>query len=55
MATPFKYMFDENEQKSSVLIPIKTWAKIDEDFNKLQNKLNFIIGLKGGVSRNRID
>lgn len=47
MATPLKYMVDENGQKTSVLVPIKTWAKIKEDYNKLQNKLNFIIGLKG--------
>lgn len=39
-------MVDEKGQKTSVLVPIKTWTKINEDYNKLQNKLNFIIGLK---------
>jgi hypothetical protein len=46
MATALKYMIDEKGQKTSVLVPIKTWAKINEDYNKLQNKLNFIVGLK---------
>ena len=46
MATPLKYMIDEKGQKTSVLVPIKTWAKINEDYSKLQNKLNFIVGLK---------
>ena len=46
MASALKYMVDEKGQKTSVLVPIKTWTKINEDYNKLQNKLNFIIGLK---------
>lgn len=46
MTTALKYMVDEKGQKTSVLVPIKTWAKINEDYNKLQNKLNFITGLK---------
>ena len=49
MASALKYMVDENGQKTSVLVPIKTWAKINEDFNKLQNKLNFIVGLKDAL------
>ena len=43
MASALKYMVNENGQKTSVLVPIKTWAKINEDYNNLQNKLNFII------------
>ena len=46
MTTALKYMVDEKGQKTSVLVPIKIWAKINEDYNKLQNKLNFITGLK---------
>ena len=46
MAGALKYMVDENGQKTSVLVPIKTWTKINDDYNRLQNKLNFIVGLK---------
>ena len=53
MAAPLKYMVDENGQKTSVLVPIKTWAKINENYNKLQNKLNFIVGLKGAFQELR--
>lgn len=42
-------MIDEKGQKTSVLVPIKTWDKINEDYNKLQNKLNFITGLKAAL------
>ena len=46
MASALKYMIDEKGHKTSVLVPIKTWDKINEDYYKLQNKLNFILGLK---------
>ena len=46
MGSALKYMVDEKGEKTSVLVPIKTWAKINEDYHKLQNKLNFILGLK---------
>lgn len=46
MASTLKYMVDEKGQRTSVLVPIKIWIKINEDYSKLQNKLNFIGGLK---------
>ena len=46
MSDTLKYMVDEKGQKTSVLVPIKTWAKINEDYTRLQNKLNFIVGLR---------
>ena len=46
METPLKYMIDGKGKKTPVLVPINTWTKINEDYSKLQNKLNFIVGLK---------
>jgi hypothetical protein len=43
-------MIDENGEKTSVLVPIKTWDKINDDRSKLQRKLNFILGLKEGIN-----
>lgn len=37
MAAPLKYMVDENGDKTSVLVPIKTWEKINQDYSQLQN------------------
>jgi len=31
MATALKYMIDENGDKTSVLVPLKTWEKINQD------------------------
>ena len=50
MSGAIKYMVDEKGQKTSVLIPIKTWAKINEDYKKLQNKINVILGLNSAFS-----
>jgi hypothetical protein len=46
MASAVKYMVDEKGDKTSVLVPIQTWAKINQDYAKLQNKLSLLVGLK---------
>ncbi len=53
MATALKYMVDENGDKTSVLVPVKTWEKINQDYSKLQNKLNVLIGIKEGLAEVR--
>lgn len=49
MPTVVKYMFDGKGEKTSVIIPIKTWKKINEDFTKLHNKLSVFTGIKNGI------
>lgn len=41
-------MVDEKGVKTSVLVPIKTWQKINEDYSKLQNKIDVLTGIKRG-------
>ena len=50
MAHPVKYMVDQNGEKTSVLVPITTWTKINEDYNKLQNKLKVLPGIKSALN-----
>lgn len=50
MAHPIKYMVNEKGQKTSVLIPLTTWTKINGDFSKLQNKLNVLLGIKSAYA-----
>jgi hypothetical protein len=50
MSRAIKYMVDEKGQKTSVLVPIKTWAKINQDYQKLQNKIKVLVGLKASFS-----
>ncbi len=49
MAQPIKYMVDEKGKKTSVLIPLTTWTKINDDFFKLQNKLKVLMGIKSAL------
>lgn len=50
MAHAIKYMVDEKGQKTSVLVPLNTWTKINEDYNKLQNKLKVLLGIKSAFA-----
>lgn len=43
-------MVDENGQKTSVLIPLTTWTKINTDYTKLQNKLQVLLGIKSAFN-----
>lgn len=43
-------MIDEKGQKTSVLVPLTTWTKINTDFTKLQNKLQVLLGIKSAFT-----
>jgi len=53
MASALKYIVDENGEKTSVLVPLKTWEKINQDYYKLQNKLKVLTGIKEGLAEVR--
>ena len=50
MSTALKYMINEKGDKTSVLVPFKTWEKMNQDFIKLQNKLKVFTDLKEGFN-----
>lgn len=50
MASALKYMIDEKGEKTSVLVPLKTWERINQEYNKLQNKLKVLTGIKEGFN-----
>jgi hypothetical protein len=50
MPVAFKYMVDESGDKTSVIVPIKTWKKINEDYIRLQKKLKMLMGLKNAFT-----
>ena len=43
-------MVDEKGQRTSVLVPLNTWTKINDDFSKLQNKLKVLLGIKSAFN-----
>lgn len=50
MVTELKYIVDENGDRTSVLVPLKTWEKINQDYSKLQNKIKVLTGIKEGLT-----
>ena len=49
MADALKYMIDENGAKTSVVVPLKTWEKLNNEYTRLQNKLKVLTGIKDGL------
>lgn len=50
MASTLKYMVDEKGDKTSVLVPLKTWERINQEYSQLQNKLRVLTGIKEGFN-----
>ncbi len=50
MQQAVKYMVDKKGGKKSVLVPIKTWERINDSYAKLKNKLNILTGIKEGLN-----
>jgi hypothetical protein len=49
MTNSVRYIVDENGEKTSVLVPLKTWEKMNENYAKLHNKLAVLLGIKQGL------
>ena len=50
MAGALKYIVDENGHKTSVLVPITRWEKINQEYSRLQNKLKVFTEINEGLS-----
>ena len=49
MSTAIQYMVNEKGKTTSVLVPLKTWDKINQDYEQLQAKLRLLTGLKDAL------
>ncbi len=50
MATALKYITDDSGQKTTVLVPVKTWQKLNDDYKKLNKKLSILTGIQKGLA-----
>ncbi len=50
MPVALKYMVDEKGTPTSVLVPLKAWEKLNQDYQKLQNKIRVLTGIRAGLS-----
>ena len=53
MSNPIKYMVNDRGTRTSAIVPIKTWMKINDEYRKLQKKLTLLVGLKGALQETR--
>lgn len=44
-----KYIVDEDGHKSSVLVPVKMWEDLNNNYQKLQKKLEILNGISEGL------
>ncbi len=50
MPEALKYIIDNTGQKTSVLIPVKVWEDLNNNYQKLQNKLNILNSISEGLN-----
>lgn len=50
MATALKYIIDDKGEKTSVLVPVKTWKELNENYEKLNKKLSILTGIRQGLA-----
>ncbi len=50
MATATRYITDEKGQKTSVIVPVKAWEKINNNYRLLQNKVKVLTGIQNGLN-----
>jgi len=50
MAEALKYIVNQKGDPTSVLVPLRTWKKINSDYARLQNKLIVLTGIKQGLA-----
>jgi len=49
MSSVLKYIIDDKGQKTSVLVPVKTWDELNENLKKLNKKLTILTGIQQGL------
>ena len=49
MPTPLKYIVDDTGQKTSVLVPVKIWEDLNNNYKKLEQKLKILNGIQQGL------
>lgn len=45
-----QYILDNKGVKTSVIVPFDQWEKINEDYHRLQNKLQVFLSIQEGLA-----
>ena len=50
MATPIQYIVDKEGRKKSVIVPFKQWEELNQRYEKLNNKVQILTGIKEAMN-----
>jgi hypothetical protein len=50
MPEALKYIVNNSGHKTSVLVPVKVWEDLNNNYNKLQKKLSILNGISEGLN-----
>ena len=50
MPDALKYIINNSGHKTSVLVPVKVWEDLNNNYRKLQKKLNILNGITEGLN-----
>ena len=50
MPEALKYIVNNSGHKNSVLVPVKVWEDLNNNYQKLQKKLNILNGISEGLN-----
>ena len=50
MPGALKYIVDDSGNKTSVLVPVKVWEDLNNNYAKLQSKLTILSGIDDGLT-----
>lgn len=53
MPNTLKYMINDKGAKTAVLVPLKVWERINDNHNKLQNKIRVLTGIRNSLKEVR--
>ena len=53
MPDALKYIIDNSGHKTSVLVPVKVWEDLNNNYQRLQKKLNILNGISEGLNEVR--
>ena len=53
MPDALKYIVNERGQKTAVLVRVKVWENLNENYQKLQNKLTVFSSIRDGLKEVR--
>ncbi len=54
MITNIQYIVDNSGSKISVILPFVEWEKLNSEYQKLQNKMEIMLGIQNSITEIKV-